>query len=513
MRPRTTSVRSAIIVCLLLQWTACDSFLEPDPKSFSTTANFYETQEQFEAAVIGVYTRFRDLAGDDNYRHMADLRGPNVTIHFDVNLPGTVGGFPQLDEWTMTSDNGQAAGIWVNLFELVKEANVIVGRIDAVEFSDAALKERLIGEARFMRAFAFWTGVQFWGDFPLVLEEVTSPEQAMPEGGRNPVAEVYQQVVADLMDAVGKLPVSYGGSDAGRITQGAARMLLGRTYLLTGDYASALSQFQAIDASGQYSLLANYRDVFNPAMKNGAESILEIQYNPNIPGQPQNGLFSDVIPWNSGNDLSPPAVVPGGDYHPTPDVIDSYEAGDLRKDWSIGWYVKEGNNAYHEIAYGDSLPYFHKFHWLEHVNANGQGDDNWVFFRFADALLSAAEAEWRLGNSGGAMGYLNRVRDRAGLPAVNLADYSGAVTGSPLGDAVLHERSIELVGEGHYWLDLLRFGSDIALKVMIKHGQDFMARDPKIDNTFYIIDEYKFLYPIDPVEVILGGFPQNPGWV
>lgn len=517
MRPRTLRLRSvgiigAFIVCLLLLWTGCDTFLEPDPASFSTTANFYETPTHFERAVIGAYTRLRTLVGDDDYRNITDLRGPNLTRHFDVNLPHTVAGIPQLDEWTMTVDNRVSRQTWNRVYELVKETNVILGRIEEVEFADAALKDRLIGEAKVMRGFAYWVAAQLWSDVPLILEEVRSPDQAVPEGGRRPVQEVYQQVIADLQDAIGKLPASYGSADVGRVTQGAARFLLGRTYLLTGDYANALREFEALDASGNYMLLPNYRDIFDPANKNHAESILEIQYDPNIPGQPEiNALFADILPWNDQNELSPPTVTTRGVFMPTPDIIETYEAGDLRYEASIAWWEKEGNNQYFEIAFGDSLPYLFKYYFPEHINTNGQLDMNWIVFRFADVLLSAAEAHWRQGNDGQAIGYLDRVRARAGLPGVNLGDYSGQVTGSSLGDAILHERSIELLGEGHHWLDLLRFGRDVTMKVMIAHGEKFRARDPKVFDV-YAIEDFKLLYPIAPVEAVLGGLTQNPGW-
>ena len=509
----TFRLRLVLGAGLLLLWAGCDSFLEPDPASFSTTINFYETPDQFERAVNGAYSRMRDFVGDDNYRNMTDLRGPTLTRHFNVNLPFTVSGIPQLDEWTMDVANVAVAGTWTNLYELVKEANVILDRIEAVEFSDAAQKDRIVGEAKFMRAFAYWTAVQLWGPVPLVLNELTTPDEAVPEAGRAPVADVYQQVIADLQDAIGKLPISYSGADVGRITRGAAKFLLGRTYLLTGDYANALSEFEDLDGPEySYMLLDDYRDIFNPANKNNAETILEAQFDPAIAGQPDiDNLFADILPWNDANALSPSNVVTEGIYMPTPDVIESYEPGDQRRDASIAWFVKDENNQYPEIAFGDSLPYLYKFYWPEYVDSDGQMNMNWVIFRFADVLLSAAEAEWRLGNETSAISYLNRVRDRADLPPVNLANFSGEWTGSPLGDAILHERSVELLGEGHNWLDLKRFGDEVALRVMRAHGEKFRARDPKTSDV-YNIEEYKLLYPIPPREVVLGNLEQNPGW-
>ena len=509
----TIRLRGTLVAGLLLLWAGCDSFLEPDPASFSTTVNFYETPDQFERAINGAYSRMRSFVGDADYRNMNDLRGPTLTRHFDVNLPFTVAGIPQLDEFTMDVANPTVAANWNRLYALVKEANVVIGRIEAIEFSDAAQKDRITGEAEFMRAFAYWNAAQLWGDVPLLLEEVTSPDNAVPESGRTPVAQVYQQVIADLQSATGKLPVSYEGADVGRITRGAAKFLLGRTYLLTGDYAAALAEFEALDGPDyNYMLLGNYRDIFNPTNKNNAESVFEIQYDPTLAGQPDvGGLFAQILPWNDENALSPSNVVTSGIYMPTPDVIETYEDGDQRFEASIAWFEKEGNSQYPEIAFGDELPYLNKFYWPDFVDSDGQMNMNWVVFRFADVLLSAAEAAWRLGNEAGATEYLNRVRARAGLPPVNLGNFSGETTGSALGDAILKERSVELLGEGHYWLDLKRFGDDVALKVMRAHGEKFRARDSKTADV-YNIEEYKLLYPIPPREVVLGNLQQNEGW-
>jgi starch-binding outer membrane protein, SusD/RagB family len=494
------------VLCMAAIWTGCESFLEPDPASFSTTANFYETPAHFEQAVNGTYTRLRAFMGNEDYRYITDLRGPTLTRQFDVNLPHTVAGIPQLDEFTMDVANGVVERNWQRMYQTIKEANVILGRIDAVE-------DRIIGEAKFMRALSYWNGVQFWGDIPLSLTEVVSPSDAIPEGGRRPASEVYAQIVDDLQDAIAKLPVSYTGANVGRATQGAARFLLGKTYLLTGNYSGAVTEFTALDAGPYtYSLMPSYLSIFDPARKNNAESIFELQHNPNIAGQPQVGaLLVDILPFNAGGVFAISTVVPLGRYMPTPDVIDSFEPGDQRFTDAIAWFVRAGNNVYTEVAYADSIPFLNKFYWPAFINSQGLLNANWISFRFADVLLSAAEAYWRQGNDGQAAAYLDRVRERASLGPVNLANYSGAATGSPMGDAILQERSIELLGEGHYWLDLMRFGTDVTERVMIEHGNRFRARDSKTADVYRIRSD-QFLYMIPPREILLGELTQNPGW-
>lgn len=497
---------------LLFLWAGCDAFLEPDPASFSTTANFYESQAQFEAAVNGIYGRFRQAVADDDYRNMTDLRGPNITRHFDVNLPHTVAGIPQLDEFTMTLNNGVVTRTWQRLYTLIKESNVVLSRIEGVEFTDSALQQRMIAEVLTMRSFAYWAAAQFWGDVPLILDEIRTPAD-VADPGRTSASTVYGQVISDLQSAIPNLPDSYSGSDVGRVSKGAARFLLGKTYLLTGDNQNALSEFQTIDTSSPHMLLPNYRDVFDPGNRNNAESIWEIQFSPTIAGQGDiDNLIEDIVPFNSDTDLIPAIGTgnPRGVYLPTPDVTDTYEIGDLREAASIDWYVKAGNADFVELAQGDSLPILNKFYFPEAITSQGY-DANWIVFRFADVLLSAAEASWRMGSDGDAMGYINRVRTRAGLPDLNLGNFDGSVTGSPMGDAILQERNIELLGEGHNWLDLIRFGTDVAMNVMEDHGTRFRARDSKTADV-YVIQDFKLLYPIPVRDTDLAGLSQNPGW-
>lgn len=525
MRYRTL-IPSLMIAGLLFVWAGCDSFLEPEPESFATTANFYTQPSDFEQGINGVYVRLRNLTDGDPYINATDRRAHTLTKHFDVNLPHTVSGDPQTDEFTMVASNGNSEDLWNLTYDLIKEANVIINRIEPVEFSDGAQKSRIVGEAKFMRAFGYWFAVQTWGGVPIILQDARTPAEGFPEGGRASVQQVYQQIIEDLQDAISVLPITHDGP-AGRVTRGAAKFLLGRTYLLTEDYQSALSEFEDLDGGEYpYMLLDDYREIFDPANKNNAESILEVQYNPALAGQDSWDVFNDILPINGGEALLPPerpVFVPDGNMMPTPDIIEEYEAGDERFEASIAWFVDPENSSYPEIAWpvgnlatstapGDSIPYLNKFYWPSQVTSNGIPLNNRMLFRFADVLLSAAEAEWRLGNPGAAEGYLNRVRARAELGPVDLSNFTGEWTGSALGDAILHERSIELLAEGHMWFDLKRFGSDVAIAVMEAHGEKFKARDNKVTADMYVIDEYKLLYPIPPGDIELADLEQNPVW-
>ena len=531
MRFRNFILTSLLAGCLVTTM-GCESFLTPEPKSFSTNTTFYLTQAEYQQAINGVYVEFRSLVGTNQYRNVTDRRGPTTTKHFDVNLPHTVGGHPNTDEFTMDTANPNSVSLWADTYDLINQTNVIITRIDEGEFDDESVRARIKGEALTMRAFAYWFAGQVWGSVPIVLVDARTPDEATPDAGRESVESVFGQAISDLQAAIPGLPVN---DTSGRITQGAAKFLLGRTYLLTGQYSEALGQFQDLD--GSYTLLEDSRAVFDPTGKNGSESLWEIQYNPAIAGQPALDIWNLTLPNNAANvhisdgGLLPDNATPqtsAGWLMPTPDIIESFEAGDERLTEYLSWWVHPDNNGAQEIAWpvgdlasgvasGDSIAYLYKYYYPETVTSIGQSMNNWVLFRFSDVLLSAAEASWRLGQAGQAETYLNRVRARSGLGPVDLSNYPRSATssvsmGDPLGDAILHERLIELLGEGHAWFDIKRFGADFAVSVMRAHGDRFRARDRKVTTEMYQVESYMLFYPIPPVELTLAGLSQNQGW-
>src|SRR5690606_35900721 len=145
------------------------------------------------------------------------------------------------------------------------------------DFSSAERKDQFIGEAKFIRAFYYFHLVRLYGNVPLVLEEVNSPQNAFSQG-RVPKEQVYQQIMDDALDAAARLPSKYSGNDIGRATSGAAFTLLGEINMTLGDFEAAIESFSEVIGSG-YSLLPNYEDVFDPRHKNSVESVFDVQYN------------------------------------------------------------------------------------------------------------------------------------------------------------------------------------------------------------------------------------------
>lgn len=558
----------------------CDDFLSPKPATFASSETYYKTPSQMEQAANGLYASMRGLFGN-NWRLLGSLRGDLVTLQFNINVPGFTF---QLDEFTEATNDGTVGGQYGAIFNTIFDANVILTRIEGVQFTDQALKDRIIAEAKFARALAYWQALQFFGlaeswqpgnlAAPLILTEVTSPEQAL-QLERATVQQVYDQIVKDLTEAKPGLPVrgsaGASGPNTGRVTRGAAAFLLGATLQLNPAPAAqraALAEFESMEAQG-YRLVTSgsgpnnaYRQVFNPSNKNNVESILEFQF---LVSSENGGLRQNLVPGmaplnspgggNAGNPqrISVYGAAGAGSYHPTQNHILSFAGADpsdpaapfdLRYEGGYGQFcpgsgisgvlgvadvlrtsgditLRGPNPQYPELNIDrvrdpqtkevrtNCIPYFTKWRWVEHMPQPGRDNNNWIAFRYADALLRRAEAHARLNEPAQALMHLNTVRARAGLPPL------AGLAGQPLLDAILRERGWEFGGEGHRWFDLKRFG--VASQTITAHAVERRARVPRTSPSAYQVTgagAYRLRYPIRPRDVELSQclIKQNPGW-
>ncbi len=505
---------------LFVFWSACENILEPDPQSFTSTANFYQSPEDFESALSGAYNRLRTQAGISNvqYNYWNEIRSDVINRHFDVNLPSIQG--QPIAEWFVVPSSDWVQSQWNQIYNTITQTNMILGRIDDVEFEDESLRNRIRGEALFIRSLSYWYAVQYWTDVPIVLEEVTSPEEATPEGGRRPVNEVHDLIITDLLQAIDLLPAS--AEAPGRATEGAAKFLLGRTYLLSGDYTDAVSVLEEVESDYGYSLLGEYSDIWDPSNTNNEESVFELQFGANVTGQPHADIIRQVLPWNSRGQIAPQVVNPEGWMHPSLEFIELIEDGDARYDANITFWENDGNSDYPEVTFfGEELAMINKHIWLDHINSQGQQAGNDILFRYADVLLSLAEAYWRVNASANEIQIaelLDRVRDRASLGPVDFTDVpvyemleGTYLENDAIGRAIFQERTVELFAEGHRMFDLIRF--EVAYEVVSNQADSRKTRESRIQGT-YNIQPHEIILPIPTAEITVteGLFEQNPGW-
>ncbi len=448
-----------LLVLSLVSLGSCTKFLTENLKGDFSTETFYKNQTQAIQAINGVYNAisftnssndiwvFGDVASDDA------VKGGN---------PGDQAEITYIDEFAADANNGIIINYWQFEYEGISRANNVIANVPAVPM-DEALKNRILGEAKFVRAYNYFNLVNTFGSVPLkLIPPVTQEAINVP---LSDVSAIYLQIEKDLSDAVAVLPVSYPSNEKGRITEGAALAMLGKVNLYQGKWAEALRYFHEVDNLGIYGLLPSYADNFKLAFENSKESIFEIQH---LSGQ-NPGEGSGLNQWFG------PA--PRGYYFnaPTQLLVDAYEKTpsgivDPRLDASIG---RDGqpwlNGELYSSSWSLATGYLTKKHQQpqSELTAAGDGGLNYIYLRYADVLLMKAEAFNETNNADSARANLNKVRQRArasynGTAPPDLLPDITTSDNSQLRDLIRKERRVEMAQEFHRYFDLMRYGKAYA---------------------------------------------------
>lgn len=476
-------IYSLIAMTMLLVMPSCkDDFIELVPVSTVSTDALYKTDRDFQDAVTGIYGVYQT-----QYLNMwlfADMRGDDS---WDELVKGTAAA---MDLFTINNDDGVIRSTWRNYYNIINRANMLLFMIKDADPTVVKNKDRHIGEAKFLRALAYFDMVRIFGDVPMVTEPVSIEDSYQSK--RIAVSTIYNEVIVpDLLDAETKLAASYSGANMGRATAGAAKSLLGKVYLTLGDFANAESKLQEVTTMG-YALLDNYNDLFDYTKdEHHSEYIFDIEYEEGI-GEGSN-FTNNFMPKNPG--LAAFYKVTGGGNdanNPPASLFALFSADDERKDvTAANGHIDENGNFVLLVPSANASSTFTKKYMVP-VVVSGDSKANWKVLRYADVLLMYAEALNENGKTAEALDILNIVRDRAGVPG-----YTG-LNQSDTREMIYLERRLELAFEGHRWFDLLRTGR--ALSVMEPYGM-------KPNMTVFPL-------PLSQVQLINDPaiFPQNPGY-
>lgn len=505
-----------LILGIFLLNSCSDDFLRISPETNLTDAAFFKTESHFKLALVGAYLPLRGLVEPGLY--MDEMRADNTFFRYYAPNRGPANWVEDIIQWTDQSQTTLVNNRYYSNYSGISRTNTILSRIENAAINEE-VKNNILGETLFLRAFYYFDLVTHYGGVPLYLKEVLD-EQSSYEP-RASVEEVYSQIISDLLIAIPYLPTATTFPQSGRATKGAAKMLLAKAYMSkpTRDYTSAESELRDI-LNMNYGLLDNYADVFDPANKNHRESIFEIQYKEGDDGQQSNFLYT-MLPKTANTavftGVSVNNTTPGGWNVPNQEFIDSYEEGDLRLPASIkilegtlnggdpyfdpviciaikdvGDYTPEPNKVYY--------PFVSKYLHGPYSRPNNTGE-NWPVFRYADALLLLAENLVQQGKNNEALPYINQVRGRAKLPHLTTATLEN----------VLNERRYELAFENHRWTDLIRTGK--AIEVMTVYGQRMKSQFDFLPANSFNITENRLIYPIPYRETQINPeLGQNPGY-
>ncbi len=402
------------------------------------------------------------------------------------NPDGDQAWMDNVDAFTFTASNQAFNGQWTYDYEGVSRSNLAISYLtdDALAAKigiDQTLKNRLLGEVYFLRAFYYFDLVNNFGDVPLLLKPLANFAEAYSVAKRVSKDSVWAQISADLAAAKPLLPNSKysDNTDKWRVSVGAVIALQAKVALFKQQWQDVISDVTELEGLG-FALDANYFDNFDVS-KEFTENEVIFAYN----------HISGITP-RDGNGICAP--LDWGFFAPTTDFISTFEPNDPR----LGFTVNVDQKAVYKLLGTTNTTY----------KGNDDAPTNKVYIRMADAILWKAEAYIETGNLPAAIAIINQVRARArnGVdvtgampPAGTLPDRDATVTDkNVVKDWLMHERRVELGFESERFYDLKRWG--IAKEVLSAQGKNFQ--------------DFNYLYPIPQGEIDKSGgtIVQNPGY-
>ncbi|MEM6841595.1 MAG: RagB/SusD family nutrient uptake outer membrane protein [Bacteroidota bacterium] len=434
-----------IIPVALITYISCDNnFLDRTPLNEASDITFYQTESDAIAATNSIYDVMQ-------YGRMWKFEISVIGNRYNSDL----GIIPRPTQFPsdFQATNGRRLSMWENLYIGINRANIALERIPPIEM-DEDLKARLLGEAKFLRGFYYFTLGTFFEDVPIRLEPTTLENL---EKAKSPKADVIGQARQDLQEASQVLPERsvQDPADLGRATKGAAIAMLGKLELYQQNYNESAQHFASVISSNEYMLDAEYAPQFLAGGDNTPESVFEVQHAVGGGGWNDSNEGSWMSGWNSSTQPDAVNFGFGGGFQPNEEFVNAFEEGDLRGEFII---VEEGEDFFgapYDASRGDTPFGLRKYVFPKQLEQQAADSEiNFHIIRYADVLLMYAEAlnEVNGGPTEEAYQAINAVRTRAGL-----ADLVG-LSQQAFFDAIVQERRIELFLEAHRTWDLIRWG-------------------------------------------------------
>ncbi|QEM03432.1 RagB/SusD family nutrient uptake outer membrane protein [Mucilaginibacter rubeus] len=516
-------------IMLLFVIAGCRKELDYTPEVFVSAQSLYKDQAGAIAGVTGIYQQLQTLKKSD-YQLIGVIGTDEARCAYQAQGYGSYwAGVVGIDVYDLTfnSQNADISGFWGVCYKGIANANAAVLNIPQIKnFGDASLQNRLVGEARFLRAVYYFYLVQLFGDVPMPLEN-TAFDNGVP---RTPQATVYNQIISDLKFASTNCwaKSQLGASAAGRANMEAAKALLGKVYLTLHDYQNAKTTFEELINGNKLTLLANYADLFDGQHENNTESLFEIQYstdnNNNTQGlQNLYGSYAGPpVPFQQFNQHTPGyggTVITSTAFYADTVFAKPYSWAyqyDARYKASISHDRYDSNGNTMSWWADPGLPTVKKYDISSSDIDVYHSGKNLYYLRAADVFLMYAETLNELGQTQAALVPLNKIRERAfGNSSVNYA-LTDQVS---MREIILDERTRELGAEGWRWFDLKRTGTLISrVKRYDDPKRDFMKKNNSSTDPHPTqeISSKNLLYPIPLSELqnnaALGLKAQNPGY-
>lgn len=400
-----------------------------------------------------------------------------------------------LDALTYNASNPSAESTFNANYDGINRCNQALAILPKLDKADPALRQRLMGEAKFLRAFMYFTLVKCYGGVPIVDHVSSIPlsaEDKTMQLTRKTAAEVYAFIEKDLTEAASVLPnkSQYGSDEKARASKGAAYALLAKVNLYQKNWQKVIDNANLVTG---YAISPDYAKMFRLEGENDGESIFEINGVGSVPARGIQGYSNvqgvrDAWGW--------------GFNQPSQSLVNAYEAGDVRKNATI---IFRGTTLYDGrvipvIGADDPNPRYNLKAYSSAYTSAWETDANIKYLRYAEVLLMKAEALNELGQTSESIPLLNIIRHRAGLGDTPATSQEAVRT------AIWKERRVELAFEFDRFFDLVRTGQ----------AKDAFAADKSADfpngKVFTVGKNELFPIPSSFLLITEGMSSQNPGY-
>ena len=487
---------------------SCSDFLEENNQSSLNPDSFYKTGTHAESALNAVYATTRDIFGGFSGGNSSNWHLLEAVSGQSVNNSSSNPDLNSLASLSYTSNLIHARNVWAGTYKLIGNANMVIENVPDIFMSEDR-KKQILGEAYFLRAWAYFNAVRIWGDIPLLTSPVST---GSPDfyAERTSQSIVYDQIVSDLKFAeTAGLPFI---DQSGRVSIAAVKSLLSKVYLTmaghplnkTEHYANAAEKAKEVIDNGGLSLFNTYGEIFLESNENKQEHIFSIQYAPNVSANYESLSFLPAKNITKGGAVGWQTNLPETNFY------NSFESGDKRKVNRQGWFYTDyfvgGSGAITDLGGPHIFKAFNVANFgSDTVEGNGQGDFlNFSVIRFAEVLLIYAEASNEVsGPTSAAIEAVKKVRDRAGLTTPT------SLSKDLFRELVWKERWHELCFERITWFDMVRLKKVFNSKT---GGFDNFVGHTVL-STNQSLQEKHLLFPIPALELVNNpNLTQNSGY-
>lgn len=459
----------AVLLWMMTSLYACEDYLEIDlPDDKIVSENVFNNEESAISAMQGIYNELSRAAfaagGANSITVLGGLSADNLLTTVSAQR------LEEFEQNQILLQNSHNNELWASAYNILYQTNALLEGVTASSEIPTPTKNRLLGEAKTIRAFVYFYLVNLYGEVPLVL---TTDYRTNATIARSPVEEVYEQMHTDLQAAVALLENTTSGENRIQVDAFTAKALLARVSLYQQNWQEAIDQSSEVIQGAAFQLQEDLNQVF---LADSPEAIWQLSPLGSGSGASHTREGNLFIIEETPNSLTPVSL--------TADLLESFSLEDERRQQWIGSFTGSETTFY--------FPYKYKVKY----DTSGEPAEYSMLLRLAEQYLIRAEAYAQLGNPTQAINDLDKIRSRAGLPSI--ATSNPGISLQALSDSIMLERRRELFTEwGHRWLDLKRLSK--AHEVLAPKKELWEPTDQ--------------LYPISEEELIKNpSLHQNPGY-